>query len=160
MVSFDGGERPTLAALFLTKNAASFSQEDLNEQACDFGRSSGSACARLCHAFTQLGRSRLAPLGLGMGSRCERPCRAPLRLVRLSALLPSLCLLLRLSLRLLPLLARTLLARLVLGTRASKAPQQLQRAIPKLGNVFTFYPSQFSYVISRSSAKGLSCAKS
>src|SRR5262245_52415103 len=126
MVSFDGGERPTLAALFLTKKAASFSQEDLNEQACDFGRSSGSACARLCHAFTQLGRSRLAPLGLGMGSRCERPW-----LVRLSALLPSLCLLLRLSLRLLPLLARTLLARLVLGTRASKAPQQLQRAIPR-----------------------------
>ncbi len=67
-------------------------------------------------------------------SRCERPCRAPLRLVRLSALLPSLCLLLRLSLRLLPLLARTLLARLVLGTRASKAPQQLQRAIPELGS--------------------------
>src|SRR5262249_18183509 len=69
-----------------------------------------------------------------MGSRCERPCRAPLRLVRLSALLPSLCLLLRLSLRLLSLLARTLLARLVLGTRASKAPQQLQRATPELGN--------------------------
>jgi len=39
------------------------------------------------------------------------------RLVRLSALLPSLCLSLRLSLRLLPLLARTLLARLVLGTQ-------------------------------------------
>ena len=54
---------------------------------------------------TRLGRSRLAP-----GSHC-RLCRAPLRLVRLSALLPAPC---WLSLRLLPLLARTLLARLVL----------------------------------------------
>ena len=92
---------------------------------------------------------------LGMGSRCERLCRAPLRLVRLSALLPSLCLLLRLSLRLLSLLARTLLARLVLGTRAAEALIDLRRAIPELGSG----PSAFlarAFTLNRQMNDGLS----
>ena len=106
------------------------------------------------HAFPQLGGSRLAPR-LGMGSRCERLCRPPLRLVRLSALLPSLCLLLRLSLRLLSLLARTLLARLVLGTRAAEALIDLRRAIPELGSG----PSAFlarAFTLNRQMNDGLS----
>src|SRR6185437_15728475 len=95
----------------------------LNEQACDLGRGIGSACARLRHAFPEWRGSRVAPrLGVGL-------CRASLRLVRLPllpALLSALCLL-RLSLRLLSLLARALLARLVLGTRAAEAPNRFKK---------------------------------
>ena len=66
-----------------------------------------------------------------------------------------LCLLLRLSLRLLSLLARTLLARLVLGTRAAEALVDLRRAIPELGSG----PSAFlarAFTLNRQMNDGLS----
>src|SRR6476646_371622 len=94
------------------------SQEDLNEQACDLCRGTWRPRAHLCHIVPELCGSRLASrLGLGR-SRRERLCRTPLRLLR-PPLLPAVRLCLQLSLRLLPLLARPLLSRLVLGSSAA-----------------------------------------
>src|SRR3990172_9408902 len=108
----------------------------MNEQACDFCGGSGSPGACLCHPFPEFRGSRMASRRL-LGARRERLCRTALGLVR-----PALSLLgalrLRLPVRLLSLLAGALLARLVLGSRAAKAPTRLQRATPERAWPFGF----------------------
>src|SRR4030042_5757031 len=90
----------------------------MNEQACNFCGGSGSPGACLCHPFPELRGRRMASRR-PLGARRECLCRTALGLVRPAlSLLGAPRLRLRLPLRLLSLLARALLARLVLSTRA------------------------------------------
>src|SRR5262245_26837338 len=138
-VRIDCGNVPPWQRVFSLN--ADLSLGGLNEQACDLGRGIGSACARLRHLVPECRGSRVAPR-LGLGPPCL--CRASLRLVRLpllQALLSAICLL-RLSLRLLSLLARALLARLVLGTRAAEAPNRFKKGYSRAREwPFTFIVS-------------------
>src|SRR5512134_1813883 len=99
----------------------------MHEQASDFGGGSRRARARLCHAHPEFGRRRLAPGLSGLGTGCQRLCRAT-RLCRPTLWLvwppPLLAAALsgRLPLRLLSLLALPLL-RLVTAARLNGARQ-------------------------------------